>query len=121
MDTFDLNWGIIKSFPIIYLDGYITQGAKQLLEETYNEIIGRVKTKMLIFDFSKIDYINSSGISFFLNILSISNKTGIEIIFAGLSDQIKKVIDIVELTDYVKVFDTIDTAIKYCNNELGED
>jgi anti-anti-sigma factor len=117
MDTFDLKWEVIKSLPIIYLDGSITLVAKQLLEKTYHEIVGQVKTKILIFDFTKIDYINSAGISFFLNILSIHDENSVELIFAGLSDQIKKVIDIVGLTDHVKVFEKIDMAIKYCNNE----
>ena len=117
MNSFSLKWEIIKSLPIIYLDGSITLAAKQLLEKTYYEVLGQVKTKMLIFDFSKIDYINSAGISFFLNIISMHNESGIELIFAGLSDQIKKVIDIVGLTDYVKVFEKIDMAIKYCENE----
>jgi len=121
MNSFNLKWEVIKSFPLIYLDGSITLGAKQLLEKTYDEIIDQVKSKGLIFDFTKIDYINSSGISYFLNIINLHNETGMELIFVSLPDHIKKVFDVVGLMEYVKVFGTVDMAIKYCYNELGED
>ncbi|MCL1865751.1 MAG: STAS domain-containing protein [Spirochaetes bacterium] len=113
MHSFGLTWEVIKSFPIIFLDGDITLEAKQLLEDTYKEIINQLDAKILIFDFSKTDYINSTGISYFLNILQRHKERGGEFIFTSLSDHIKKVMNIVGLTDYVKVFSTTETAIKY--------
>ena len=118
MNSFKLTWEVVQSFPIIYLDGDITLDAKELLEETYNSIMDQLKTKILILDFSKIYYINSSGISSLLNILRLHYEISGELIFTGLSDHLKKVLDIVGLIDHVKDFETIEMAIQYCKNEL---
>jgi anti-anti-sigma factor len=118
MNQFNLTWEVIQTFPIISLDGDITFEAEKLLEETYHAIMDNLKAKQLIFDFSKIDYINSAGISSFIRLFRIHNETGGDFIFTGLSDHIKKVLDILELTDYVKVFKTVEMAIQYCQDEL---
>jgi anti-anti-sigma factor len=118
MNQFNLTWEIIQSFPIIFLGGYITSDTEQLLEETYHAIMDQIKTKILIFDFSKINYINSSGISSLLKIIHIHHEANGGLIFTGLSDYFRKVMDIVELTDNVKVFETIDMAIEYCKDEF---
>jgi len=121
MNTFKLTWEVVNSYPLIHLNGSLTLGSKQLLENTYEEILEQVSTKELIFDFTNIDYINSAGISSFLNIISFHNTAGVELIFVGLPDHIKRVLDIVGLTDYVKVFGTVDMAIQYCYNKSFEE
>jgi len=117
MNPFNSSWELVQTFPIIYLDGDITLEAEQLLNETYNSIMGKLKAKILIFDFTKIDYINSAGISSFIRLFRMHNATGGDFVFIGLSDHIKKVLDILELTDYVKIFETLDMALEYCKNE----
>ena len=119
MNAFNLTWERIESFPIIYLDGSITLETKQLLEDTYHDIIRQHKAEIMIFDFSKLTYINSAGISCFFNILKMHNATGGKLFFTGLADHIKKVIELVGLTDYAQVFETNNNVIKYCN-ELDE-
>ena len=118
MNKFTLTWEAVQSFPVIFLDGDITADAERLLEDVYKEIASQHNTKILMFDFSKVDYINSSGISAFIKVFRVHNETGGDFIFAGLSDHIKKVMDILELTDYVKVFKTIEMAIKHYKDTL---
>jgi anti-anti-sigma factor len=118
MSTFIINWKITKDFPIITLEGDITSEADQLLEEAYYEIKNQIKEKIYIFDFKKANYINSSGISSFIKIIHIHKEENGEFIFIELSEHLKKVMDIVGLTDYVKIFDTIETAISSSNSEL---
>jgi len=112
MSSFSLNWKIDKTFPVIYLNGDITSEADQLLEQAYYEIKNQIKKKTYIFDFEKANYINSSGISSFIKIIHMHKEEDGEFIFTGLSDHLKKVMDIVGLTDYVKIFDNIETAIQ---------
>ncbi len=112
MSSFSLNWKIEKNFPIIFLDGDITSDADLPLEEAYFEIRKNIKERIYIFDFEKANYINSSGISSFIKIIHMHKEENGDFIFTGLSDHLKKVMDIVGLTDYVKIFDTIETAIQ---------
>jgi len=111
MNSFNLNWKIEKNFPVISLEGDITSEADKLLEEAYFEIRNQLKKKTYIFDFEKANYINSSGISSFIRIIHMHKEENGEFIFTGLSEHLKKVMDIVGLTDYVKIFDDVDTAI----------
>ncbi len=116
MSTFNLNWKIEKTFPVIYLEGDITSEADQLLEETYFEIRNSVKKNIYIFDFERASYINSSGISSFIKIIHMQKEENGDFIFTGLSEHLKKVMEIVGLTDYVKIFDTVETAIQSCSD-----
>lgn len=118
MSSFNLSWKIEKTFPVIFLDGDITSEADQLLEEAYYEIRNQIKEKVYIFDFEKANYINSSGISSFIKIIHMHKEENGDFIFTGLSDHLKKVMDIVGLTDYVKIFENIDIAIQKSKNGI---
>lgn len=112
MNSFNLKWKIEKNFPVIFLNGDITSEADHLLEEAYFEIRNHIKEKIFIFDFTNASYINSSGISSFIKIIHMHKEEDGDFIFTGLSDHLKKVMDIVGLTDYVKIYDSINTAIQ---------
>jgi len=118
MSSFNLNWKIVKNFPVIFLDGDITSEADRLLEDAYFEIRNQIKEKIYIFDFEKASYINSSGISSFIKIIHMHKEEDGDFIFTGLSDHLKKVMDIVGLTDYVKIFDSIEVAIQKNKHEI---
>lgn len=116
MSSFSLNWKIEETYPIIFLDGDITSDAEQLLEDAYFEIRKQIKNKIYIFDFEKASYINSSGISSFIKIIHMHKEENGDFIFTGLSEHLKKVMDIVGLTEYVKIYDTIEMAIQRTEN-----
>ncbi len=118
MSVFSLKWKLEKNFPVIFLDGDITSEADQLLEEAYSEIRNQVKERIYIFDFTNANYINSSGISSFIKIIHMHKEENGDFIFTGLSEHLKKVMDIVGLTDYVKIYDTIETAIQKSKSQM---
>lgn len=117
MSSFSLKWQIEQSFPVIYLNGDITSEADLLLEEAYYEIKKQVKNNIYIFDFERANYINSSGISSFIKIIHLHKEQDGDFIFTGLSEHLKKVMDIVGLTDYVKIYDSIELAIRESKKE----
>jgi len=118
MSTFSLKWKIERNFPVILLNGDITSEADQLLEEAYFEIRNQIKEKIYIFDFENANYINSSGISAFIKIIHMHKEEDGDFVFTGLSDHLKKVMDIVGLTDYVKIYDTIETAVRKSKSQM---
>lgn len=118
MSSFNLSWKLLSNIPVILLDGDITSEADHLLEEVYFEIKKQIKEKVYIFDFEKASYINSSGISSFIKIIHMHKENDGDFIFTGLSEHLKKVMDIVGLTDYVKIFDNIEIAIQKSKNDI---
>lgn len=116
MNPFNLNWAIENDIPVIYLEGDITSESDQTLRETYNEIKMKSRSRFFIFDFTDSNYINSSGISSFIKIIHLHKESNGEFIFTGLSDHLLKVMDIVGLTEYISISETIQSAIKKIQN-----
>lgn len=116
MNPFNLKWIIEKDIPVIYLEGDITSEADLTLKEAYNDIKKKSRSRFYIFDFSSSNYINSSGISSFIKIIHLHKESNGEFIFTGLSDHLLKVMDIVGLTEYISISETIQSAIKKIQN-----
>ena len=57
----------------------------------------------LIINFEKTKYINSSGIATLINIIQDSNERKGSISFVGMSDHLRKVMDIVGISDFVRI------------------
>ncbi|HOP61754.1 MAG TPA: STAS domain-containing protein [Spirochaetota bacterium] len=112
MNPFNIKWVLEKDIPVVFLEGDITSESDSLLKETYAEIKKKNRSRVYIFDFSKSNYINSSGISSFIKIIHIHKESNGEFIFTGLSDHLLKVMDIVGLTEYISISENIESAIK---------
>lgn len=106
MKGFSLKIDYDSKIPLVYLSGDITSDAEPFLHEAYEEIIKKTKTATIIFDFNNAFYINSSGISAFIKLIHKHNDYNGNFIFTGLSDHLKKVIDIVGLTEYITILDS---------------
>ena len=107
MKGFNLKIDFDNKMPSVYLNGDITSDADQYLFAAYNEIMKKTKAETIVFNFENAHYINSSGISAFIKLLHQHNDINGKFIFTGLSDHLKKVIDIVGLTDYINICDEI--------------
>lgn len=116
MNPFNLKWAMEKEIPVIYLEGDITSESDQVLKDTYTEIKKKSRSRIFIFDFARSNYINSSGISSFIKIIHLHKESNGEFIFTGLSDHLLKVMDIVGLTEYISISETIESAIKKIQN-----
>ena len=112
MNPFHLIWEIEKDIPVIYLEGDITSESDHVLKDAYNDIKKKSKSRIFIFDFTKSNYINSSGISSFIKIIHLHKESNGDFVFTGLSDHLLKVMDIVGLTEYISISETIESAIK---------
>ncbi|HOP28421.1 MAG TPA: STAS domain-containing protein [Spirochaetota bacterium] len=112
MNPFHLTWEIEKDIPVIYLEGDITSESDNILKDAYNDIKKKSKSRIFIFDFTKSNYINSSGISSFIKIIHLHKESNGDFVFTGLSDHLLKVMDIVGLTEYISISETIESAIK---------
>lgn len=112
MNPFNLKWELERDIPVIFLEGDITSESDHKLKEIYAEIKKNCKSRTYIFDFTNSNYINSSGISSFIKIIHLHKESNGEFIFTGLSEHLLKVMDIVGLTEYISISETIESAIK---------
>lgn len=59
--------------------------------------------KRLLLDFTKVDYINSSGIALVIQLLMQANKVGEHVALFGLTPHFQKVFTMVGITKYAKI------------------
>jgi len=67
--------------------------------------------RVVVADFSKVDFISSAGIRCLLIVVQKFRSSGGDVLISGLSPDVKQVFDICDLTRYFKVFSTTDEAL----------
>ena len=90
-------------FPLILLEGEITGEIHNELFEIYYSVDEDARKKRVILDFSKVDYINSSGIAALIEIITSSEKFGGVIECLNPKKQILHILEVIGLTEILKM------------------
>ena len=93
----------IEDIPIIIIEGDLTSDADADVKNIYANLKEQYTMEKLIINFEKTKYINSSGIATLINIIQDSNERKGTISFVGMSDHLRKVMDIVGISDFVRI------------------
>ena len=108
---FSITTAIEEQIPILHIAGEITSESEEELLGAYDRIPGERKNRVIL-HFSETRYINSSGIAILIGVINRANEVKGRVEFAGLSTHFRKVMDIVGLTDFVKVYDSLQDALQ---------
>ncbi len=100
----------IDNIPVINIEGDLTSEADSSVKKVYAELREDFSLDKIIINFDKTKYINSSGIATLINIIQDINEKKGDIFFVGMSDHLKKVMEIVGISDFVKIFNTTKEA-----------
>jgi anti-sigma B factor antagonist len=79
------------------------------LKERIQQVIINNNIKKLVLDLSKVESITSTGIGIFLN---VNNNLKSKFRLACASPDVKKVLELTKVNSVIKVFDTVNEAIK---------
>ena len=99
-----------SSIPVIHLRGEITTFA----DETINGAFSLVVTddfNQAVLDFSSVTYVNSAGIAILVSLVTETKKKQGRLYFSGLAPHYKRVMEIVGITEYVDLYDTVEQAL----------
>ncbi len=90
--------------PIVVLrfSGDITSASKAVVLGTYEGL--PKESKRILLDFSKVEYLNSSGIALIIQMLIQAGKAGQSVQTFGLSPHFQKVFTMVGMTKYTKLY-----------------
>ena len=108
---FQLSTTYEQDIPVIHISGEITSEAEDELVRCYSEI-PKDKKERVILDFSETKYINSAGIAILIGLITKATDNKFKIEFSGLNLHFRKVMDIVGLTDFVTIYDSLSEAIE---------
>ena len=88
---------------VLRFEGDIASTSKEAVLGTYQGL-PKQTTKLVLLDFTKVDYINSSGIALVIQMLIEASNSGQKVYAFGLSPHFTKVFTMVGITKYAGLF-----------------
>ena len=90
---------------VLRFEGDIASTSKEAVLGTY-QALPKQTSKLVLLDFSKVDYINSSGIALVIQMMIEASNSAQKIYAFGLSPHFTKVFTMVGITKYAGLFPT---------------
>lgn len=88
---------------VLRFEGDIASTSKEAVLGTYQGL-PKQTTRLVLLDFTKVDYINSSGIALVIQMLIEASNSGQKVYAFGLSPHFTKVFTMVGITKYAGLF-----------------
>ena len=88
---------------VLRFEGDIASTSKEAVLGTY-QALPKATAKLILLDFTKVDYINSSGIALVIQLLIEAANAGQKICAFGLSAHFNKVFTMVGIPKYARLF-----------------
>lgn len=92
-----------SAVTVLSFSGDITSASRDILVGTYDGL-DKVANRAVLLDFSKVNYLNSSGIALVIHVLMEANKGGQRVAISGLTPHFTKVFTMVGITKYASLF-----------------
>jgi anti-anti-sigma factor len=89
--------------PVLELIGDIDAGADGALQDAWAEASGGVSEMVL--DFTRTNYINSTGIALIVQLLANARARGITLTARGLTAHYREIFEITRLSDFMRITD----------------
>ena len=99
-----------NSVTVFDVKGDITAQSEPYFNQAYQDANDQDSRKIL-FKFEKDAYINSGGIAVLIQILAETNRNKQDTGIIGLSDHFKKIFNMVGITKFARIYDTVEEAV----------
>ena len=93
------------------IKGDMTVVSEPFLEEAYKNANAQGTSKILL-KFDQDAYINSGGIAVLIQLLAETKKNNQHIGITGLSDHFKKIFNMVGITKFARIYNTVEDALE---------
>jgi anti-anti-sigma factor len=88
---------------VLRFEGDISSASKEAVIGSYQSL-SKATVKTVLLDFTKVEYINSSGIALVIQLLMEAANSGQKVLAFGLSAHFQKVFTMVGITKYAGLF-----------------
>ena len=95
---------------VIELTGDVTAACETELMDAYREA-GRSEIRGIVLDFTRLDYMNSSGIGLLVTLLVRAKREGQQVSAFGLSDHYRQIFQLTRLDEVISVHDEEEQAV----------
>lgn len=100
-----------NNVTLLHIQGDITAQSEPVINEAYKKADEQGAAQKIIIQFEEDVYINSGGIAVLIQILAQTQKKNQQIGIAGLSDHFKKIFNMVGISKFAGIYNTIEDAI----------
>jgi anti-anti-sigma factor len=100
-----------NNVTLMRIQGDITAQSEPVINEAYKKADEQGAAQKIIIQFEEDVYINSGGIAVLIQILAHTQKKNQQIGIAGLSDHFKKIFNMVGISKFAGIYNTIEDAI----------
>ena len=101
------NQGDITIFDV---KGDVTAFSEPFFNQAYKNANDQGTSKILL-KFTEDAYINSGGIAILIQLLAQTKRNNQQICIAGLSNHFKKIFNMVGITKFAQIYNTVDEAV----------
>jgi anti-sigma B factor antagonist len=101
-EGFETQVQITGKGTVVELRGTVNRDAKERMEAAYAE--ASEAPGEIVLDFSKVDYINSTGIAVIVGVLAMARAEDRQVGAFGLTDHYKEVFEITRLADFMNIY-----------------
>lgn len=92
-----------ESVAIIDLQGEVTGFAEQMLMDSYSQA-SNGKTRTIILNFSRLDYMNSSGIGLLVTLLIRAQRQKQSMFACGLTEHYQQIFELTRLNEAIAIY-----------------
>ena len=103
-----------EQVSMIDIQGEVTALAEDMLMEVFAQASGG-ETRHIILNFSRLDFMNSSGIGLLVTLLSRANRQGQRLLAVSMSDYYRHIFDLTGLNQAITIYDTEADALTAIN------
>ncbi|MFH0838308.1 MAG: STAS domain-containing protein [Patescibacteria group bacterium] len=107
----DITDGQSASVKVVHLAGELDEVTVEGLKGHLDPILADDSVHQLIFDFTKLDFINSKGIGYLVSVHTHLARDGRSMVMAGASQPVMDVITLVGLTNIIPYHATLEEAL----------
>lgn len=98
------------SITVFDIQGDVTVQSEPFFSKAYDDA-NKEGTDNILLKFHETAYINSGGIAVLIQLLSKTKKNNQSISITGLSEHFKKIFNMVGMTKFAKIYNTMDDAM----------
>jgi len=97
---------------VLHIQGDITAQSEPVINEAYKKADDQGAAQKILVQFEEGAYINSGGIAVLIQILAHTQKKNQQIGITGLSDHFKKIFNMVGISKFAGIYNTVEDALE---------
>jgi len=108
-----MEWSVTEETgktAVVLFTGNINVNDEPAIIQMVKDVLLPKGTVFVIFDLSRVEYVDSAGMGSFLAARSILNKNSGELALASPSPKIEKILSLAGFNKIFKIYDTLDEA-----------